>query len=70
MMPLTLASVGDENMIRKVGGNPQTKKHLADLGFIPGGNVTVVSTLGGNLIVNVKESRVALSREMAGKIIV
>lgn len=70
MMPLTFASVGDENMIRKVGGNPQTKKHLADLGFIPGGNVTVVSTLGGNLIVNVKESRVALSREMAGKIIV
>lgn len=69
-MPLTLASPGEENMIRKVGGNSEMKKHLEDMGFVAGGNVTVVSAIGGNLIVNVKESRVALSREMAGKIII
>ena len=68
MMPLTLANVGEENMIRKVGGSAETKKHLEDLGFVVGGNVTVVSTIAGNLIVNVKESRIAISREMAGKI--
>ena len=70
MMPLTLANVGEENMIRKVGGSSELKKHLEDMGFVAGGNVTVVSTIGGNLIVNVKESRVAISREMAGKIMV
>lgn len=70
MMPLTLASPGEENMIRKVGGNPEMKKHLEDMGFVAGGNVTVVSTIGGNLIVNVKESRVAISREMASKIMI
>ncbi len=70
MMPLTLAPVGEENIILKVGGNPETKKHLEDLGFVAGGNVTVVSEMSGNLIVNVKETRVAISREMAGKIMV
>ena len=70
MMPLTLVSTGESNIIRKVGGNPQTKKHLEDLGFVAGGDVTVISSIGGNLIVNVKESRVAISREMAGKIMV
>ena len=70
MMPLTLANAGEENMIRKVGGNPEMKKHLEDMGFVAGGNVTVVSTIGGNLIVNVKESRVAISREMAGRIMI
>ncbi len=70
MMPLTLAPVGEENIILKVGGNPETKKHLEDLGFVAGGNVTVVSEMLGNLIVNVKETRVAISREMAGKIMV
>jgi len=70
MMPLTLANAGEENMIRKVGGNPVMKKHLEDMGFVAGGNVTVVSTIGGNLIVNVKESRVAISCEMAGKIMI
>lgn len=70
MMPLTLANAGEENLIRKVGGNPEMKKHLEDMGFVAGGNVTVVSTIGGNLIVNVKESRVAISREMAGKIMI
>lgn len=70
MMPLTLAAVGEENMIRKIGGNPEVRAHLENLGFVTGGNVTVISTIGGNLIVNVKESRVAISREMAGKIMV
>ena len=69
-MPLTLASVGEENMIRKVGGNPETKKHLEEMGFVAGGSVTIVSAIGGNLIVNVKESRIAISREMAGKIMI
>lgn len=70
MMPLTLAGAGEENMIRKVGGNDETKRHLEDLGFVAGANVTVVSSIGGNLIVNVKDSRVAISKEMAGKIMV
>ncbi|MDD2213111.1 MAG: FeoA family protein [Oscillospiraceae bacterium] len=70
MMPLILANVGDENIILKVGGSPEVKKHLEDLGFVAGGNVTIVSTIAGNLIVNVKESRVAISREMAGKIMI
>ena len=70
MMPLIFANIGEENIIRKVGGSPEVKKHLEDLGFVAGGGVTVVSSMGGNLIVNVKESRVAISREMAGKIMV
>ncbi len=70
MMPLTLANTGEANRIRKVGGNPEVRTHLENLGFVPGGNVTVVSTMGGNIIVNVKESRVALSKEMASKIMV
>ena len=70
MMPLILAAAGEPNTIRKVSGNPEVKKHLEDLGFVVGGEVTVVSAIGGNLIVNVKESRIAISREMAGKIMV
>ena len=70
MMPLVLATSGDENIIRKVGGNAETKKHLEDMGFVVGGTVTIVNTIGGNLIVKVKESRVAISQEMAGKIMV
>ena len=70
MMPLLLASPGEENIIRKVGGSPELKKHLEDMGFVAGGTVTVVSTIGGNLIVNVKDSRVAISREMAGRIMI
>ncbi len=69
-MPLALANIGEESMIRKVGGNPEMKKHLEDLGFVVGGFVTVVSTLGGNLIVNVKDTRVAISREMANRIMI
>ncbi|HIT53491.1 MAG TPA: ferrous iron transport protein A [Candidatus Fimivicinus intestinavium] len=70
MMPLTLASIGEENIIRKVGGKPEIQGHLESMGFVAGGSVTVVSTMGGNLIVHVKGSRVAISREMAGKIMV
>ena len=70
MMPLTLVQTGEENMIRKVGGKPEVKRHLENLGFVPGGRVTVISNIGGNLIVNVKDARVAISREMAQKIMV
>lgn len=70
MMPLTLANVGEENMIRKIGGSPEVKKHLENLGFVAGGNVTVITTMGGNVIVNVKETRVAISKEMAQKIMI
>ena len=70
MMPLILASNGEENIIRKVGGSAETKKHLEDMGFVAGGTVTVINTINGNLIVKVKESRVAISREMAGKIMI
>lgn len=70
MMPLAFANVGEQNTVRKIGGLPEVKKHLEDLGFVVGAIVTVVSTLGGNVIVNVKESRVAISREMAQKIMV
>lgn len=70
MMPLTFADVGEENIIKKIGGSPEVKKHLEDLGFVVGGTVTVISQISGNLIVNVKEARVAVSREMAAKIYV
>ena len=70
MMPLTLAAVGEENRIKKVGGKPEVRKHFENLGFVAGGNVTVISVLGGNVIVNVKEARVAVSREMAQKIMI
>ncbi len=69
-MPLTLANAGEENIIKKVGGNPDTRKFLENLGFVAGGTVTVISEISGNVIVNVKDSRVAVSKEMAQKIMV
>ena len=69
-MPLTFATVGETNIIKKIGGLPEVKKHLENLGFVAGGDVTVVASMGGNLIVNVKEARIAISKEMAQKIIV
>ena len=69
-MPLLLAGVGEDNIIRKVGGSQEMKKHMEDLGFVVGGTVTIVSEINGNLIVNVKDTRIAISREMAGKIMV
>lgn len=70
MMPLDLADIGEENVIKKVGGSPDVKKYLEDLGFTAGGLVTVVSAMGGNVIVKVKESRIAISREMARRIMI
>ena len=70
MMPLTLAEVGEENIIKKIGGKQEVKAHLENLGFVVGGTVTVVNAIGGNVIVNVKDSRVAVSKEMAQKIMV
>ena len=70
MMPLALATTGEENTIKKIGGSPKVKKHLENLGFVVGGNVTVITALGGNVIVNVKEARVAISEEMARKIMI
>lgn len=70
MMPLCFCNVGEENTIRKIGGSPDVKKHLENLGFVVGGNVMIVNKLGGNVIVNVKEARVAISEEMAQKIMV
>ena len=70
MLPLSFASVGEENIIKRVGGLQETKRHLEDLGFVAGASVTVVSTIGGNIIVKVKESRVGISREMAQKIMI
>lgn len=70
MMPLTLCPLGESNIIKKVGGRPDTRKFLESLGFVAGGEVCVVAAMGGNLIVNIKESRVAVSKEMACKIMV
>lgn len=70
MMPLALAVIGEENIIRRVGGSPEVKKHLEDMGFVSGGTATVVSALGGNVIVKIKETRVAISEEMARKILI
>lgn len=69
-MPLTMAKAGETNQIKKVGGKEETRRFLESLGFVPGGDVTVVSELNGNVIVNIKESRVAISREMANKILI
>ena len=69
-MPLTFAKTGEENIIRKIGSTAEVKKHLSDLGFVVGGTVTVVNTLGGNMIVNVKNSRVAIDKQMANKIMI
>ena len=70
MMPLSLAETGTVNIIKKIGGSPEVKKHLENLGFVVGGNVTVVTSLAGNVIVNVKEARVVISEEMARKIMI
>ena len=70
MMPLCLANIGENYVIRKIGGTPEVKKHLENLGFVVGGNVQIVNSLGGNVIVNVKEARVAISEEMARKIMI
>ena len=70
MMPLTLCQIGEESIIKKVGGKADIKKFLESLGFVVGGTVTIISENNGNLIVNIKESRVAVSKEMASKIMI
>lgn len=70
MMPLIVADMGTPQVIKKLGGSPEVKQHLENLGFVVGGTVTVVNSMAGNLIVNVKESRIAISREMAQKIMI
>lgn len=70
MTPLIFANTGEENIIKKLGGSPDTRKFLENLGFVAGGTVTVISEISGNVIVNVKNSRVAVSKEMAQKIMV
>ena len=69
-MPLVLVNQGEENIIRKVGGNPEVRTHLENLGFVPGSSVKIIASMSGNLIVNIKESRIAISKEMASKIMV
>ncbi|OYO51425.1 ferrous iron transport protein A [Lachnotalea glycerini] len=69
-MPLTMVKTGEPNVIKKVGGKEETKRFLENLGFVTGGLVTVISEIGGNMIVNVKDSRVAIGKDMANKIIV
>lgn len=69
-MPLTIAAAGEYHIIRKVGGDNETRKFLENLGFVAGSAVTVISEISGNIIVNIKDSRVAVSREMAQRIIV
>ncbi len=70
MMPLSLAAVGEENTVKKIGGSAEVKKHLENLGFVVGGSVTVITALNGNVIVRVKDSRVALNDELARRIMV
>ncbi|MDO5146653.1 MAG: FeoA family protein [Eubacteriales bacterium] len=70
MMPLTMANLGEKNIIKRLGGKEETRKFLETLGFVPGGEVTVISEIGGNMIVNVKDSRVAIGKDMANKIMV
>ena len=70
MMPLSMAKEEEPNVIKKVGGKEETRQFLENLGFVTGGMVTVISQMGGNLIVNIKESRVAIGKDMANKIMV
>ena len=70
MMPLTMAPVGQASKIQRVGGNDETKRFLANLGFVVGSEVTVISAIGGNVIVNIKDSRVAINQDIARHIMV
>lgn len=69
-MPLTLAALGQEYIIKRIGGNAEVRAHLQNLGFVPGAAVAVVSSMSGNLIVNVKNARIAVSKEMAQRIFI
>ena len=70
MMPLSFATEGEENIIKQVGVKAEVRAHLENLGFVAGAAVKVITSMGGNIIVNIKDSRVAISREMAAKIMI
>ena len=70
MMPITLADVGEDNTVKRIGGKPEVRRHLENLGFVVGSSVTVINAIGDNVIVRVKDTRVAISAEMAQKIYV
>ena len=70
MIPLTLANIGEENIIKRIGGSEELRRHLQSLGFTVGGNVRVINSLSGNVIVNIKDSRVAIGKDMAAKIMI
>lgn len=70
MIPLSVLGDGNDGVIKRIGGKPEVKKHLENLGFIPGDTVTVITEQNGNIIVKIKETRVAISKEMASKIYV
>ena len=69
-MPLTMMNTGEPNIIKKIGGKEETRKFLENLGFVTGATVTVVSEIGGNMIVNIKDTRVAIGKDMANKIMI
>ena len=70
IMPLTMANIGEVNEIKRIGGNEETRRFLANLGFVAGAEITVVSAIGGNVIVNIKDSRVAVNSDMARHIMI
>ena len=70
MMPLTLAGVGEVNTIRRIGGNEETRRFLENLGFVAGSENTVLSAIEGNVIVNIKDSRIAINKDMARHIMI
>ncbi len=70
MIPLSFAGIGEKNIIRRIGGKDDARRHLNNLGFVEGSEVEIVTEAAGNLIVNVKESRIAISKEMANRIVV
>ena len=69
-MPLTMAASGDINTVKRIQGRDETKRFLASLGFVEGGQVQVISEISGNLIVNIKDTRIALSKSMANRIMI
>lgn len=70
MMPLTLVGIGEVNTIRRISGNEETRRFLENLGFVAGSEITVLSTMNGNVIVNIKDSRIAINKDMARHIMV
>ncbi|MBQ7753043.1 MAG: ferrous iron transport protein A [Treponema sp.] len=70
MMPLSFAKVGESNIIKKISGNDEVRRHLENLGFVVGSDVQIINTLAGNVIVKVKDSRIAINEDMARRIMI